>query len=75
MLVEIRLALGQYLKQMREASMTQAELADKIGASQPQIAQAESGDTSVSLDLLVRAALTMGATPVEIGRAIAGAGR
>lgn len=73
-LIEIRLVLGQYLKQRRESSMTQAELADKIGTSKPQIAKAESGDTSVSLDLLVRAALATGATPVEIGKAIAGAG-
>jgi transcriptional regulator with XRE-family HTH domain len=53
--------------------MTQAELAQRIHSSQPRIAKAEGGDRSVSLDLLMRAMLATGATPKEIGTAIAGA--
>ncbi len=50
--------------------MTQAELARKIRSSQPRIAKAEGGDGSVSIELLLRAMLAMGATPREIGQAI-----
>lgn len=70
-LVEIRLALSQQLKQRRAKRMTQSELAAKIGSSQPRVALAESGSRRVSLDLLVRALVATGATPRDIGRAIA----
>lgn len=70
-LVNIRLALSRRLRQRREAKMTQADLAAKIGSSQPRIAMAEKGSRSVSIDLLVRALIATGATPKEIGAAIA----
>ena len=72
-LVEIRLALSQSLRERREKQMTQAELAQKIHSSQPRIAKAEGGDQSVSIEWLMRAILATGATPSDIGRAIAGA--
>ena len=70
-LIEIKLALSRYLKERRIRSMTQTELADKLHSSQPRIAKAENGDASVSIELLVRAILATGATPQEIGKAIA----
>jgi transcriptional regulator with XRE-family HTH domain len=51
--------------------MTQAELAQRIQSSQPRVAMAENGSKSVSLDLLMRALLATGATPKDIGQAIA----
>jgi len=72
-LIEIKLALSRNLRQRREKQMTQAELAKKIRSSQPRIAKAEGGDGSVSIELLIRAMLATGATPKEIGKAIAGA--
>lgn len=72
-LVEIRLALSQQLRSLREGHVTQAELAARMGSSQPRIAKAEAGDRSVSLDLLVRALLALGADRRAIGDAIAGA--
>ena len=74
-LIEIKLALSRQLRQRREKQMTQAELARRIQSSQPRVAKAEGGSNSVSLDLLVRAMLATGATPKEIGKAIAGAER
>lgn len=72
LLVEIKVALSQSLKEQRRAMMmTQAELADRIGSSQPRIAKAEGADESVSLELLLRAMLALGVTPQEIGRIIA----
>ncbi len=72
-LIEIKLALSKSLRERREKRMTQVELAEKMHSSQPRIAKAEGGDRSVSLDLLMRAMLATGATPKEIGTAIAGA--
>lgn len=73
-LIEIKLALSRMLRQRRQERMTQAELAEKIHSSQPRIAKAEGGDSSVSIELLVRAMLATGATPKEIGQAIASVG-
>ena len=70
--VEIKLALSQNLKERRRKLMTQTELASKISSSQPRIAKAENGDASVSIELLIRAMLAIGATPQDIGQIIAG---
>jgi transcriptional regulator with XRE-family HTH domain len=70
-LIEIKLALSRNLKERRQKLMTQAELADRIHSSQPRIAKAENGDASVSIELLIRAMLAIGATPQEIGQVIA----
>ncbi|MEM9137279.1 MAG: helix-turn-helix transcriptional regulator, partial [Cyanobacteria bacterium P01_F01_bin.42] len=70
-IVEIKLALSRSLKERRQKHMTQAELANKIHSSQPRIANAENGDDSVSIELLLRAILATGASPQDIGRVIA----
>jgi DNA-binding XRE family transcriptional regulator len=70
-LIEIKLELSRCLKERRQKSMTQTELADKLHSSQPRIAKAENGDASVSTELLIRAILATGATPQEIGQVIA----
>jgi len=73
-LIEIKLALSRVLRQRRRERMTQAELAEKIQSSQLRIAKAEGGDSSVSIELLVRAILATGATPDDIGQAITSVG-
>lgn len=74
MLVEIKLALANSLKQRRQSLMTQKELAEKIHSSQPRVANAENGDASVSIELLIRAILATGASPQDIGQVIASVG-
>ncbi len=74
-LVEMKLSLARSLRQRRQKRMTQAELAERLRSSQPRVAKAEGGDASVSLELLVRAMLATGATPKEIGKALAVAGK
>ena len=73
-LIEIKFALSRLLRQRRQERMTQAELAEKLHSSQPRIAKAEGGDSSVSIELLVRAMLATGVTPNDIGQAIASVG-
>ena len=70
-LIEIKLALSRKLRERREKRMTQAQLAEELQSSQSRIAKAETGDKSVSIELLVRAMLATGATPKEIGKTIA----
>jgi len=70
-LIEMKLALGAGLRERRSAKgVTQAELARKLGSSQSRVAKMEAADPSVTLDLLVRAYLALGATPRDLARAI-----
>ncbi len=70
-LIEIKLALARSLKKRRIAQkMTQDELAKELGSSQSRVAKMESADATVSLELLVRSLLALGASRQEIGRII-----
>ena len=76
MLVEIRVELAVVLRNARRAhKWTQAEFADAIGSSQSRVAKMESGDASVSIDLLVRSLLASGSSGARIGAAFASADR
>jgi len=70
-LIEMKLALRQATRVRREGlGLTQAELAERLGSSQSRVAKLEGTDPTVSLDLLVRALLAMGATREEVSRSI-----
>lgn len=70
-MVEMRLALAETLREVRAtASMTQIELARRLGSSQSRIAKMEAGDPTVSLDLLIRAHVALGASRRVVGQAI-----
>ena len=72
-MIDIRLRLGRALRVERERrSLTQAQLGRKLGSSQSRIAKMESGDPSVSLDLLVRSLLKLGARSDDVARHIGG---
>ena len=67
--VEIKLALARHLRQLREKHhWTQAELARHVGSSQSRVAKMEAADSTVSVDLLVRSLLAIGADRRELGR-------
>lgn len=68
-MIEMKLALAHSLKQRRiKRGLTQGELAKQLGSSQSRLAKMEAADATVSLELLVRSLLTLGATRQEIGR-------
>ena len=70
-LVEMRLVLSRALRQRRQhAGLTQTALAKQLGSSQSRVAKLEAADASVSLELLVRALLTIGATRKEVAAAL-----
>ena len=65
--LKVRLAMG--LRQWRQRSrLTQADLAKRLQSSQSRIAKMEAGHPSVSLDLLIRSLLTLGASRRELSR-------
>jgi DNA-binding XRE family transcriptional regulator len=69
--VEMRVALSRTLKARRiAAGLTQAALARQLGSSQSRVAKLEAADPSVSLDLLIRALLALGATRKEVAAAL-----
>lgn len=70
-LVELKLTLSRGLKERRaRRKLTQAELARLLKSSQSRVAKMEAGDPSVSLDLLIRSLLAMGATQKELAQVI-----
>ena len=71
-LVELRLRLASGLRATRtRRRLTQMGLAKAIGSSQSRIAKMEAGDPSVSIDLMVRSLLVLGASVADLARIIA----
>lgn len=74
-LVELRLRLANGLKLRRvQQRLTQGELAEVVRSSQSRVAKMEAGDTSVSIDLLFRSLIALGASSSDLARIIS-AGR
>lgn len=70
-LIEMKLGLADSLKRRRESSkLTQTELAKRLNSSQSRVAKMEAADPSVSLDLLVKALLELGATRAQVAKAM-----
>jgi predicted XRE-type DNA-binding protein len=69
--VELRLRLADSLKNRRtRRNLTQAAFAKLIQSSQSRVAKMEGGDPSVSLDLLIRSLLALGASSRDLARTI-----
>jgi DNA-binding XRE family transcriptional regulator len=69
--VEMKLALAMGLREYRERhGLTQTALARRLRSSQSRVAKMEAADRTVSLDLLVRALLALGATRRDVARLI-----
>ncbi len=70
--IELRLKLAEGLKAHRSAKgLTQTDLAKAVRSSQSRVAKMEAGDPTVSLDLLVKLLLALGASDRELARIIA----
>lgn len=69
--IELKLKLADDLKKRRaRRKISQQQLAELIGSSQSRVAKMERGDASVSIDLLVKSLLAVGAKPRDLGRSI-----
>ncbi len=72
--IEIRLRLATGLKARRvRRGITQTGLAKTVRSSQSRIAKMEAGDPAVSIDLLVRTLLALGASRRDVAALISGA--
>ena len=70
---EARRVLAAAVRRRRhDRGLTQVRLAGLLGSSQSRIAKLEAADVTVSLELLMRALVVLGATRVEVGRVLAG---
>ena len=67
--IELKLALATGVRELRERrGLTQAALAHRLGSSQSRVAKLEAADRSVSLDLIMRSLLAIGATATDIAK-------
>jgi predicted XRE-type DNA-binding protein len=72
-LVELRLNLSRALRELRTTKrLTQTQVAKLLHSSQSRVAKAEAADESVSLDLLIRSLLSLGASNRDLALWIAG---
>jgi predicted transcriptional regulator len=71
-MVDVRLALGDYVRKLRrDHHWTQTQVAHRIGSSQSRVAKMEAADASVSLDLMIKALFSLGASSGDVGSVIA----
>ena len=69
--INLKLRLAEGLRERRQRNrLSQVELAKIIKSSQSRVAKMESGDPSVSLDLLIRSLLALGISDRELSRII-----
>lgn len=69
--IKMKLELSERLRTHRERrNLTQVELAKLVKSSQSRVAKMEAGDPSVSMDLLVRSLLALGASRREVTKII-----
>lgn len=71
--IEVKVRLAEGLRRRRAAlELTQTALAEAVGSSQSRVAKMERADATVSLDLLIRALLALGATRHDLARLLRG---
>jgi DNA-binding transcriptional regulator YiaG len=69
--LELKLALSKSLQERRrQKKLTQEQFARLLKSSQSRVAKMEAGDPSVSIDLLVRSLLALGATSKSLVHAL-----
>jgi predicted XRE-type DNA-binding protein len=72
--VELRVRLAENLRRRRQKrNLSQTQFAEIIRSSQSRVAKMEGADPSVSLDLLIRALLALGASNRDLARAFSAA--
>ncbi len=74
--IEIKLELARELRALRrERSLTQVQLAERVASSQSRVAKMEAADATVSIDLIVRSLIALGATSGDVADAVRRAAR
>ena len=69
--IELKIKLAAGLRRRRQQKgLSQLDLAAQLQSSQSRVAKMEAGDPSVSLDLLIRSLIALGATELELSQII-----
>jgi len=69
--IELKTRLADGVRERRQkVGMTQVEFAAKLQSSQSRVAKMESGDPSVSLDLLIRSLISLGLNDRDLSKII-----
>ena len=69
--IEMKMSLSQSLKEMRKRKrLSQIAFAKLIKSSQSRVAKMETGSASVSIDLLIKSLLALGASQKDLAKAI-----
>jgi len=69
--IDLKFNLSANLRKLRtEQNLTQIELAKLLHSSQSRVAKIETGDPTVSLDLIIKSLLALGASKKQLARAI-----
>ena len=72
-LIELKLRLADAVNARRvRQALTQHQLAALLGTSQSRVAKIEAADPSVSIDLMLRSLLRMGASRSDLGAYVSG---
>jgi predicted XRE-type DNA-binding protein len=72
-IVELKIRLADALRAQRtRRKLMQHQLAKLLGTSQSRVAKIEAGDPSVSIDLMFRSLLRMGASRTDLGIYVSG---
>ena len=69
--IEMKISLSQSLKETRlRKRISQVNFAKLIKSSQSRVAKMENGSSSVSIDLIIKSLLALGATRKDLAKAI-----
>lgn len=69
--IELKITLGKKLQAYRKAKrFTQTEFARRIKSSQSRVAKMESGDPSVSIDLMIRSLFALGTSQKQLAKIV-----
>ena len=69
--IEMKMSLSRSLKEMRQRKrMSQVAFARLIKSSQSRVAKMETGSASVSIDLIIKSLLALGASQKDLAKAI-----
>ena len=70
--IDMKLALAEDVRGLRlERRLNQTQVARILGSSQSRVAKMEAADASVSIDLLIRSLLKLGAERKDVARVVA----
>lgn len=70
--IDLKFRLSDGLKKKRnQQKISQKELASLVKSSQSRVAKMEAGDPTVSLDLLIKTLIALGASDLELANVIA----